>query len=144
MLDEREWSTSRTGHSIPGKSPSGIHFIWDQVGSGDSLDFFERISYPAGNQTISSFFQLVLLVTIPNMLSCIIAIYTYTLKTRFTPVCFTPFYFGAPCKFISLLNSRPLLFGLTLFGWYISIQVVFSYGTSYMIYAHFFWNITSV
>jgi hypothetical protein len=40
VLDGREWLASRTRHFTPGKSPSGIHLIWDQVVPGDSLDFF--------------------------------------------------------------------------------------------------------
>ena len=37
-------------------------------------------------------------------------------------VCFTPFCFNVPCQFSQLLNLCPVIFSLTLFGWFISIS----------------------
>ena len=41
--------------------------------------------------------------------------------------CFTLVCLNAPCHFTPLLNIRPLIFGLTLFGWFISIYLSLSY-----------------
>lgn len=43
--------------------------------------------------------------------------------------CFTPFCFNAPYQYPSHPHLCPLIFGLTLFGWFISIYLsLFSYG----------------
>ena len=39
----------------------------------------------------------------------------------FTPFCFTPLYFTAPCQFTPLLTLRSLFFVLTPFLWFIFI-----------------------
>ena len=41
--------------------------------------------------------------------------------------CFTLVCLNAPCHFTPLLTIRPLIFGLTLFGWFISIYLSLSY-----------------
>jgi hypothetical protein len=60
--------------------------------------------------------------------------------------CFTPFFSNAPCQY-TLLNLRPLIFGLTPFGWLRSLTmtpshtvihyetIIFIYG--FFIFAHF-------
>jgi len=51
---------------------------------------------------------------------------------------FTPFSFNAPDQFTPLINLRPTIFGLTLFGGFISIYVfLFSFltGILFLIYA---------
>jgi hypothetical protein len=37
------------------------------------------------------------------------------------PLFYAPFSY-APCQFTSLLNLRPVIFGLTLFGWLLAIM----------------------
>jgi hypothetical protein len=46
---------------------------------------------------------------------------------RFTPHCFTPFFFKAPCKFTPLLILRSLTVSLTPYGWlrYITLTPYF-------------------
>jgi hypothetical protein len=60
---------------------------------------------------------------------------------------FTPFFFDAPYKFTPHFNLRTFIFGLTLFGWFISIYF-FSYGNIifdlrfFWFYAYFFRDTT--
>jgi hypothetical protein len=48
-------------------------------------------------------------------------------------ICFTPFWFNAPCQYTPLLYLHPLIFGLTPFVWprsitLTSIYSIISYG----------------
>jgi hypothetical protein len=51
---------------------------------------------------------------------------------------FTPLCFNAPYQFTPLPNLRPVIFGLTLFGWFIQFICIFFMGTQFFIYAHFY------
>jgi hypothetical protein len=43
---------------------------------------------------------------------------------------FYAFSFNVPCQFTLVLNLRPLIFDLTMFGWSVSTYLsLFSYGT---------------
>ena len=62
----------------------------------------------------------------------------YLHKEKYTKVlyyarCFTPFWSNFPCQFTPLLHLRPLIFGLTLFGWFISINL------NVFLWKHRFW-----
>jgi len=41
----------------------------------------------------------------------------------FTPICFMPFGFNAPCQFTQFLNLCPLIFGLMVFGWLFTVML---------------------
>ena len=41
----------------------------------------------------------------------------------------TPFSLNDPCQYTTLLNLRPLIFGLTPFGWLCSITLTPTYST---------------
>jgi hypothetical protein len=62
----------------------------------------------------------------------------HTPRTCFTPVCFSPFCFKVLCQFTPLLNLRRLIFGLTLFGWFISVYLsIFYYGNIFYLHPLF-------
>jgi len=63
----------------------------------------------------------------------------------FTPACLRTLLFNAPCKFTPLLNSRTLIFGVTLCGWlrsntlttYFDGSIIFDLHPSSWAYTHF-------
>ena len=107
---------------LPGKAPP-VSSEYETGWVPASVWTFYRIEnlFPCWESNHFLAFPAPTLVTIPIMLSGTISIYTHTPKPCFTPVSFVPFCFKAPCLFISFLNLRPQIFGLTLFGWFISI-----------------------
>jgi hypothetical protein len=68
-----------------------------------------------------------------------------TTKPCFTPISFTPFGFNAPYKCTPLPNLRPIIFGLTLIGWFISthVRLFFLMGISFFIHAFLIYAIFS-
>jgi hypothetical protein len=58
--------------------------------------------------------------------------------TSFTPVCFTPFRFNAPCQFTPLHNLRFLIFGLTPLGWLRSVTLTSYFWWEYILFASAF------
>ena len=46
-----------------------------------------------------------------------------TSRHCFTSLCFTPFCFNAPCQFTPFRNLCPLIFGVTIFDWFISMYL---------------------
>ena len=67
-------------------------------------------------------------------MAIVLGIFKCTPSHCFTCLCFTPFFFNAPCQFASLVNIPTLIFSLTPFGWLHSIML-----THYIWWEYHFW-----